>query len=206
MRQHFRNWRARFAPAVLIAAISCSLVHGQEVRTNYLPGTDFSKYRTYKWLSIGEGEDSNQIVDNEIKESIDSQLRAKGFTRVDSGDADLLVGYQVAVDREKQWTAFGTGGGPLGWGGMGMGSASSSTINIGSLVVDFYYPATKPLVWTGSATKAVAPGNSEQKNLEHLDQAMRKLLKNFRLNVHRVLVQESVFTAAVKLWEQGVRT
>ena len=179
MLQQFRDWTRRFAPAVLITAIACSLVYGQDVRANYLPGTDFAKYRTYKWATIGEGGHPNQIVDSEIKESIDSQLRAKGFTKVEGGDADLLLDYQVAVDREKQWTAFGTGGGPLGWGGMGMGTASSSTINIGSLVVDFYDPATKQLVWTGTATKAVTPSKSEQKNLEHLDKAMRKLLKNF---------------------------
>ena len=179
MLRHFSGWMQRFAPAVLITAIACSLVYGQDVRTNYLPGTDFAKYRTYKWATIGEGGHPNQIVDNEIKESIDSQLRVKGFTRVDSGDADLLVRYQVAVDREKQWTAFGTGGGPWGLGGMGMATANSSTLDIGTLVVDFYDPATKQLVWTGTATKAVSPSKSEQKNLEHLDKAMRKLLKNF---------------------------
>ena len=178
MLQQFRGWTGRFAPAVLITAIACSLVHGQEVTANYLPGAIFSKYRTYKWVAIADGAHTNQIIDSEIKQSIDSQLRAKGFTKVEGGDADLLVDYQVAVDREKQWTAFGMGGGPL-WRGMGMGTATSSTINIGSLVVDFYDPAAKQLVWTGTATKAVTPSKSEEKNLEHLDKAMRKLLKNF---------------------------
>ena len=169
MLKQICNWTARLTPAVLITAIACSLVYGQDVSTNYLPGTNFSKYRTYSWVTIGEGGHPNQIVDREIRESIDSQLRAKGFTKVDGGDADLLVDYQVAVDREKEWTAFGTGGGPLGWGGMGMATVNSSTINIGSLVVDFYDPATKQLVWTGTASKAVTPSKNEQKNLEHLD-------------------------------------
>ena len=36
------------------------------------------------------------------------------------------------------------------WGGMG--TATSSTINVGTLVLDMYDPATKQLVWAGHAT------------------------------------------------------
>jgi hypothetical protein len=66
----------------------------------------------------------NQIIDEEIKRSIDSQLVAKAFTKVDTDKADLYIGYQTAVDQEREWNAWGTG---RGFGG-GMGSATSSTI------------------------------------------------------------------------------
>lgn len=39
--------------------------------------------------------------------------------------------------------------GGIRWGGMA--SASSSTINIGTLVLDMYDPSTKQLVWAGNA-------------------------------------------------------
>jgi Domain of unknown function (DUF4136) len=71
-------------------------VSAQDTRVNYMPGTDFSKYKTYTWRAIEGGAHPNQIVDAEIKESVDTQLAAKGFTKTDSGTADLTVTYQVA--------------------------------------------------------------------------------------------------------------
>jgi hypothetical protein len=94
---------AKFASAFLVTLIACAVIHGHNVITNYAPGTDFAKYRTYKWVPIERAGQPNQIVDTEIKQAIDSQLRAKGFTKMDNDPADLLVGYQIAVNRERQW-------------------------------------------------------------------------------------------------------
>ena len=60
-----------------------------------------------------------------------------------------------------------------------MGSATSSTINIGTLVLDFYDPSSKQLVWQGQATKTIDPSKSQEKNQRNLDKAMQKLLKDF---------------------------
>jgi uncharacterized protein DUF4136 len=60
----------------------------------------------------------DQILDAQIRQSIDSQLVAKGFTKVDSDKADVFVAYQVALDREMQWTASGWGDRP--WGLVGV--------------------------------------------------------------------------------------
>ena len=81
------------------ALIACIATHGQDVRTNYMAGTDFTKYHTYKWVDIEGGAHPNQIVDAQIKQSVDSQLASKGLTKTDSDKADLFVGYQVAVDQ-----------------------------------------------------------------------------------------------------------
>jgi hypothetical protein len=175
MRQRYWNRMAWLGPAFILVLITCSVANGQEVRSNYLPDTNFSKYRTYAWVTIQSDGQLNQIIDEEIKRSIDSQLAAKGLTKVDADRADLYVGYQTAVDQEREWNAWGTG---RGFGG-GMGSATSSTINIGTLVVDIYDPAAKKLVWTGRATKALNPGSNPEKNLKNLDKAVAKLLKNF---------------------------
>jgi len=123
-----------------------------------MPGTDFSKYHTYK-LAIEGGGHPDQITDAQIKQSIDSQLATKGFTRTDSDKADLFVAYQVAVDQEKQWNASGMGGG-VRWGGMG--TATSSTISVGTLVLELYDPAAKQLVWKGSATKTLQHAESNR--------------------------------------------
>jgi hypothetical protein len=165
-----------FGQGVILLLLAVCSTSAQDVKYNFMPGTDFSKYHTYKWVSIEGGAHPNQIADAEIKQAVDSQLAAKGMTKTDNDKADLYVGYQIAVDQEKQWNAFGTGG--VRWGG-GMASATSSTITNGTLVLDMYDPTTKQLVWTGNATKTLAPSGNQEKNQKNLDKAMEKLLKNY---------------------------
>jgi len=162
--------------AVNVFLFMCGTLLAQDVKYNSMPGTDFSKYHTYKWVTIQGGAHPNQIMDAQIKQAVDSQLSTKGLTKTDGDKADLYVGYQVAVDQEKQWNAYGMGGG-VRWGGMA--SAQSSTISVGTLVLDLYDPASKQLVWTGQATKTLDPSSNQEKNQKNLDKAMAKLLKNY---------------------------
>jgi hypothetical protein len=161
---------------LIAALLACGGAAAQDVTTNSMPGTDFTKFHTYKWVTIQGATYPNQIVDAQIKNSIDSQLAAKGLTKTDGDKADLYIGYQASVDKEKQWNAYGTGG--LRWGG-GMANASSSTISVGTLVLDMYDPGTKQLVWTGRATKTIDPNANQEKRQKNLDKAMQKLLKNY---------------------------
>ena len=167
-----------FALAMFVGLVLTALpLAAQDVTYNFMPGTDFSRFHTFKWVNIEGGAHPNQIVGAEIKQSIDSQLGSKGLTKTDSDKADLYVGYQVAVDQQKEWNAYGMGGG-LRWGG-GMATATQSMIDVGTLVVDMYEPSTKQLVWTGRATKTLDPSSNQEKNQKNLDKAMEKLLKNY---------------------------
>lgn len=160
--------------ALLLFLIVGSLL-AQDTTSNAMPGINFSKYHTYKWVTIEGGSHPNQIVDAEIQQAVDQQLATKGLTKTDADNADLLIGYQIAVDQQKQWNAYGVG---RGFGG-GMGTATSSTIDIGTLVLDMYDPSMKQLVWTGRATKTLDPGSNQQKNQKNLDKAVAKLLKHY---------------------------
>src|SRR5215468_10862377 len=175
MRQFKQMRLAKVIVALAMSLIGCIPTMGQDVRSTYMPGTNFAKYHTYKWVAIQGGSHPNQIVDAQIKQSVDSQLALKGLTKTESDTADLYVGYQTALNQQKQWDAYRTGG--LWWGGIG--SATSSTITNGSLVLDMYDPATKQLVWTGTATKTLDPSGNQNKTQKNLDKAMQKLLKNY---------------------------
>jgi len=122
-----------------------------------MPRTDFAKYRTCKWVNTG-GAHPDQIMDAEIKQSVDAQLASRGLTQTDSDKADLYIGYQTAVNQEMQWDAWGSRS-----FGMGMGSWTSSTISVGTLVLDMYDPGTKQLVRTGRATKTIAPAQTTKR-------------------------------------------
>ena len=112
---------SKFVPALVLTFVACSMAFAQDVRTNYMPGTDFSKYHTYTWVDEVQGVPSvgghpDQILDTQVKQAIDSQMAAKGLTKVaDGGKPDLLLGYQLTIDREKQINGFANGWG--GWGG-----------------------------------------------------------------------------------------
>lgn len=177
MHNTMRNKSGVLVLGLAIAMLVVADAMAQTVTTNYKPGTDFSKYKTYKWVEIKGASYPNQIMDQEIKQAIDSQLSARGLTRSESDPADLYVGYQISVDQEKQWNAYGMGG---GWRlGGGMATATSSTINIGTLVLDLYDVSAKQLVWTGRVTKTIDPSKNQKKNIERLNKAMAKLLKNY---------------------------
>ena len=159
----------------VVLTLLCGVAAAQDVTTNSMPGVNFSNFHTYKWVAVQGATYPNQIMDLEIKDAVNSQLSAKGLTLTDSDNADLLVGYQIAMQQQQQWNAYGMG---RGCGG-GMGTATSSTIDIGTLVLDMYNPGSKQLVWQGRATKTLDPSKNQQKNQERLNKAMAKLLKNY---------------------------
>lgn len=179
-----------------LAVIACVLLSGcgasalaQDVRYNYVPGTDFSKYKTYKWVQIPNVKYPNQLLDGQIKQAIDSQLSLKGLTKTDDEVADLYIGYQLSIDQQTQWNSYSTGMGGMGggwgwgrwggWGGMETTTATSSTINVGTLNLDIYDVAAKEQIWRGEATKTLNPSKDPQKNQARLQKAMAKLLKNY---------------------------
>src|SRR5579864_871380 len=181
---------ANFGSVFVLALVACSVTFAQDVRTNYMPGTDFSKYHTYVWVNDVQGVPAvggrpDQILDAQVKQAIDSQMVAKGFTKVEDGSkAVLLVGYKLAIDQEKQINGFGDNlGGWGGWdpwgGGPGTFSASTSSNYIGTFVVGMYDPAAKKLVWIGAAQHAIEPSKKQEKNQERLNKGAQKLLKDF---------------------------
>jgi hypothetical protein len=167
--------------SVVLFAIGSMLA--QEIHYNVMPGADFSKYHTYKWISLPGGA-PDQIIDQEIKQAVDGQLAEKGFVKTESDKADMYVGYQTALDKEKQLNGFADGFGGFGPGGWGFGdggmfNATTSTIENGSIVVNMYDPSTKQLQWTGTVTKTLNPSKNQQKDLKKLDVVIAKLLKDF---------------------------
>ena len=102
--------------AMALTLLVSGFTLAQDVKYNFMPGTNFSKYHTYKWVSIPENVHSSQIVDQEIRQAIDAQLNKKGLTKTDTDTADLDVGYQCSVDQERQWNGFGMRGIGVAWG------------------------------------------------------------------------------------------
>jgi len=175
-----------FKAIPLVAVLLClsSFAPAQKVRYNFAAGTDFSKYKTYKWVRIENAQYPNQLIDEQIMHAIDAQLAQKGLSKTE-GNSDLVVTYQAAVNQQRQWNAYSTGGGYWGyggwggWGGMETTTVTSSTIDVGSLNLDMYDVALRKQVWRGEATKTLDPPKDPAKLQKNINKAMAKLLKNY---------------------------
>ena len=66
----------------------------------------------------------NELVDVQIKAAIDTELATKGLKRTEADTADLYVGYQTAINTEKEYTSFDSGWG-AGPGGMAAGGTAA---------------------------------------------------------------------------------
>jgi hypothetical protein len=174
------------ASAILLA--SAVTISAQDVRYNFDKQADFSQFRTYKWVPIKGAQVPNDLVDSQIKAAIDTELATKGLKRTDADTADLFVGYQGAINTEKEYTSFDTGwgygpgwygGGWYGGGGMSTTTGTTSTIYIGQLAVDMYHAPAKQLVWRGVASKTLDVDAKPEKRQKNLAKAMTKLFKNY---------------------------
>ncbi|MBV9929201.1 MAG: DUF4136 domain-containing protein [Acidobacteria bacterium] len=173
----------RFTKRVTLLAaflLTAASAYGQDVHYNYDRGADFAAYRTYKWVDIPGGAVPDPLIDRAIKQAADEQLVLKGLVRVEE-NADLYVGYQVAVSLEKSIDLWSTGTGPGGWGGWGDRSVrgQTSTVPVGILLVDLYDAAKKQLVWRGDAVKTIDLKKDPDKNYRNLQKVMTKLFKNY---------------------------
>ena len=181
--------RMRILAAVCVGLLGSVAVSAQDIRYNSLPGTDFAKYKTYKWARVPKVQYPDQILDTQIMQAIDTQLATKGLTKSGGEEADLVITYQAAVSQEKEWNSFSTGdtmwgyGRWGGWGGYGGGmsttTTTSKTIRIGTLDVDIYDAAAKNQIWKGQASKTLGSGKDPAKVSKNLNKAMEKLFKKY---------------------------
>lgn len=164
--------------------LGVAAAYAQQVHIDYDRSANFAAYKTYQWVDYREVELGDQLLDRDIKRAVDEQLAGKGLRRVESG-GDLLVGYKGSISQEKAFDAFGSGfGGFGGWGGPGWGNLAdihgqTSTIDIGTLGIGLFDPATKQLVWRGEATKTLDIKKDSDKNYRNLERAMAKLFQNY---------------------------
>jgi len=171
---------------LLLFFVSSALA--QDVRFNFDQGARFSDYKTYKWVTLKNAAQLNNLLDGQVKDAFDAELRAKGLTKTDEEKVDLFIGYQAAVGQEKQFTSYSTdwGYGP-GWGGRGWyggGGTSTttgqtSTIYTGQLALDMYDSAKQNLVWRGLVSKTIDQKAKPDKQQKNLSKSVAKLMKNY---------------------------
>lgn len=173
---------------MILALCAAGFTSAQDVAFNFDEKADFSKYKTFRWEKHPKSLDVDDLTMRQLANGFEAALAARGLSKTESGKPDLVIVFQIAISQEKEMTAYNTGGygyGP-GWrggwyGGMGGGmtTATTNTINIGTIVLDMYDTGTKQLVWRGRASKAIDAKAKPDKRQKNINKAAEKLLKNY---------------------------
>lgn len=172
-----RTNRIGLGLAVLLAAPAAG--YAQKVTSDYDHSAMFANYKTYYWEKV---QTANPLWNKRVQDSIDAQLQAKGWKKVESG-GDVAVVAVSATQQQKTLNTFydgwGGGWGYRGFGGMGVGSATTtvSTYLEGTLVIDMYDAKTKQLLWRGHAVGEIS--DKPDKTEKTLNKATEKLFEKF---------------------------
>ena len=171
----------------LAAAITLLVVPtvtlAQKVSYDYDKSADFATFKTY---ALRDGTKVGQeLIDSRIVSAIEAQLAAKGLTKVEA-NPDVFVVYHVAFDKQKDISTYSSGGGygpyGYGWGG-GWGSTSSTTtvrdILVGTMVIDIADAKKNQIAWRGMGVKEVNTTASPEKRDKSINEAVKKILKNY---------------------------
>ena len=153
------------------------VAYAQHVQTDFDHQVNFSQYKTYSWQQI---KSPNSLWDNRIKNSVDAQLAAKGWTQVASGgDVSLVAMKTTKTERNLQTFYDGFGGGWRwrGFGGMGEATTTEQDYKEGTVVVDLYDAKTKQLIWRGSTEDTLS--DKAAKNEKNLEKGVAKMFKDF---------------------------
>jgi hypothetical protein len=171
---------------LLLALLIVSPVWAAKVLIDYDKNADLSKYKSFQYHASKDNASTDNLMDGRIVDALQGMLKEAGLTEVDSG-ADLAATYHVKTEEQTSFTTTGMGYGMgAGWGrwgggmgGMGgMATTTEQTWTDGTLILDLWDPATKKLVWRGSASQTLK-GNPEKRS-KQIDQAFDGMLKKWQ--------------------------
>ncbi|HEU4385504.1 MAG TPA: DUF4136 domain-containing protein [Anaeromyxobacteraceae bacterium] len=149
--------------AVLSASLGCATVN---VQTEYDIKTDFSKFRTYDFITSVPGQEQapsirNPVVRGWVETAVQRELAARGCSRVSGGARpDFLVAYHAWGKTKVEVSQYGYGyvPGPYYYGyGMYPYAAGGVVTDVreykeGTFVLDFVDNESKLLAWRGTAS------------------------------------------------------
>ncbi len=162
-------------PLVLTLAGFATFLRAQDVIYNFDQSVNFATYKTFRWIHIPGGGKLDDLLARQLDSAVQVRLGSKRLVKTDSDNADLYIGYQVAISEEKEMAIWGTG--PRYFGG-GMANVQTSTLKIGSVDLDMYN-SSRQLVWRGVATKTIDSGAKPDKRQKNIEKGVEKLLKNY---------------------------
>lgn len=164
---------------VTCATTACLVLIGtvlfaQSVTYDFDRSANFSRFKTYAWVRGTNLDD--QLNHQRIMRAVDSQLGARGFSKVEAAsNPDVLVAYHASFDKNLQINAFGSG--PRI--GLRSGTATVEEIVVGTLAIDMIDAQTRNVIWRGLASKELDAKASPEKKEKNINKAAEKIFRNY---------------------------
>jgi Domain of unknown function (DUF4136) len=168
--------KARFTRFLLPLLVGIVCVAYAKVSTDFNHQADFSRYHTYSWIGVHSG---NPLWQDRIMAAADSQLAAKGWTKVASGGDAAVSAFGKTTEKDTLETFYDgfPGWGWRGWGGTVTARTQVIPQRVGNLVVDIFDGSTKQLIWRGAASETLS--EKPDKNEKKLEHAVEDMFKHF---------------------------
>jgi uncharacterized protein DUF4136 len=166
------KFRQMLAIPLFVIALSTA-VFADHVAVDYDHAANFNQVKTYSWSKVHT---ANSIWDDRVKDAIDKELGAKGWTQVPSGGEVALVAVEK-TSVHQQYDTFYNGFGGWRWAGIGESTTSVSNYKVGTLIVSIFEGNSNQLIWRGTSSSDLS-GNAG-KNTKKLDKDVQQMFKKF---------------------------
>ena len=166
------KFRKALAIPLLVMALATA-VFADRVAVDYDHAAKFGQMKTYSWSKVHT---ANSIWNQRVKDAVDKELAAKGWTQVPTGGDVALVAVEK-TSIHQQYDTFYNGFGGWRWGGIGESTTSVDNYKVGTLVVSMFDGNSKQLIWRGTSSSDLS-GNPD-KNTKNLDKDVEKMFKKF---------------------------
>lgn len=169
----------QFRIALIVAlAVMATGVFAQHVTFDFDRRTDFTRFRTYAWVTGHDLPDS--FNHQRVTAAVNRQLILRGLTVVPVTDRpDVLVAYHASFDRDLRITGFSSGWGGYRFGAARSGVARTDEILTGTLAVDVVDARTNLIVWRATAVKEINPSARPDERDRNIGKAVEKLFKQY---------------------------
>lgn len=157
----------------LLTLVLTPTVFAETVSVDYDHSENFAQLKTYSWTTVST---ANSLWDKRVKDAVDQELTARGYTQVPTrGDLQLAAIEKTSV--QQQYSTYYNGFGGRRWGGMGESTTSLDSYKVGTLIVDIFESNSKQLIWRGTGSEDLS-GNPD-KNAQKLNKEVQHMFKHF---------------------------
>ena len=170
-----KDFYVLFVPFLIGFVLGCSTIYG--VKYDYDKQVDFKSLRTYDWMTVPEKADIERLNVERVKKAVNAELQAKGLVMT-SNNPDFLIAEHMGTKDKIQVEDWG-----YGYSRHGRYRRSHSyQYEEGSLVLDFVDTKSKEMIWRGVAKAVVDNIDTAEKAEKIVNEAVRKILKNYPPN------------------------
>jgi hypothetical protein len=151
------------------------------------PAAKFEGLRTFAWIpdervAVGDPRIDDAELERAVRQAVDRELTAKGYTPDSSGKPDFWVAYHASLRRRLDVRAMNSSYGPdptRAWHPE-HDEPQPGEYEAGTLVIDVIAPDGATLLWRGRVQTRIDPGReSDEVRRERLDNAVQGTLAPF---------------------------